>query len=84
VNDDEWHHVAVVKNGLTITIYVDGVQDAEETFDEWREDDETVVTMGAAFREGETDPGAYAGWLDDVRYYGRALTEDEVNAVMNE
>jgi hypothetical protein len=83
VNDSEWHHVAFVKNGLSLSIYLDGELDSEDSFDEWSDDAETVITMGGASEEGDVWPGSYTGLMDDVRLYPRALIPDEILRVIN-
>jgi len=84
VNDGEWHHVAVVKNGLNVKIYVDGELDGESDFGDWSKDGATVITMGAGSEEGDVWPGTYVGLMDDVRFYQKALTDEEIVAIFNE
>lgn len=84
VNDGQWHHVAgVFDNGLA-TIYVDGVTDATKT---------TGKSCGTGNRrygflgvgsladqyDGMKVAGSYfAGDMDDVQIYSRALTSREI------
>lgn len=81
-NDGLWHHVTFVKTGTVGTIYVDGQEKASNDFGDWTDDGDGVVTMGSAWEEDGSDwPGTYQGLMDDVRFYQKALTADEVAAI---
>ncbi len=68
VNDDEWHHIVYVVSGSSQTLYTDGsVSDNTST--------ETPNTSTTNFNMGNDQ---YAGLLDSVRFYSRALSADEV------
>ena len=84
INDGDWHLAAVVKSGMHLIIYVDGEVYAESDMEEWSLDGETVITMGAGSEEGDTWPGTFSGLMDDVRFYQKALTADDINAIYNE
>jgi len=80
VNDGQWHFLALVLNGLTGHVYVDGVEensdDAEYTFSA-----DDLWSIGQEWDSG--GPGAHlAGTVDDARIYDRALTAEEVRKVM--
>jgi beta-galactosidase len=81
-NDGLWHHVAFVKTGTVGTIYIDGREAATNDFGSWTDDGSGVVTMGSAWEEDGSDwPGTYQGLMDDVRFYQKALTADEIAAI---
>ena len=78
VADGEWHHVAVVSDGTdleNVLLYVDGIQDTlsvpgSRAIDTQPADDVTI---------GEFITGLYfAGLIDDLRIYNRALSTDEI------
>ena len=83
INDGRWHHIVLVKSGheaSTISLYVDGELDTEET---------PSFTAPIAF---PSDPdfgiGGFTDWtypalglIDEVAIWRRALSEDEVRAV---
>jgi hypothetical protein len=81
VNDGEWHHIAVVKGEGELFIYIDGEEALFVEFGEWSDDDETVVTLGAASEYGDAWPGTFNGTMDDVRFYPDALSEEEIIAI---
>jgi Concanavalin A-like lectin/glucanases superfamily len=81
-NDGLWHHVSFVKTGTTGTIYVDGDEKASYDFGDWTDDGDGGVTIGSAWEEDGSDwPGTYQGLMDDVRFYQKALTADEIAAI---
>ncbi|MGB5895015.1 MAG: LamG-like jellyroll fold domain-containing protein, partial [Ignavibacteriaceae bacterium] len=65
VNDGEWHHLAAVKGDGEFFIYIDGEEALAVELGEWSDDDETVVTLGAASEEGGEWPGTFNGTMDD-------------------
>ncbi len=73
-----WHHVAVVRQGTTMTYYLDGAWVDSDTLS-------TAPASGAGHLNIACD---YTGWstrvykglLDDVRVYNRALLPAEVSA----
>jgi hypothetical protein len=89
VSDDQWHHVAVVLEDdgspdVTETkLYVDGVLDA--TQDVADEPINTVAAMDVVMGFNPHESGRkYVGLIDEARIYDRALTQAEIQAVMEE
>jgi hypothetical protein len=84
LKDDQWHHIAATWSGLggQICAYVDGVLIAQKS--------QTISTINnisapvymgvyrwqGGYRYGTAD-------IDEVRIYNRALSEDEVNELVN-
>ncbi len=75
-----WHHVAVVWQADGLQLYVDGVAAAEAvgvvgpaTFSARQ------MCLGKGMRTGEN--GYFHGLLDDVLFFEKALTADEVKAL---
>ena len=71
-----WHHYAVVKNGATVTLYVDGVSIGAIT-PTWTA---TTAIKEIGGRSGPSTQG-FAERLDDVAVWNRPLTTAEVNQV---
>jgi hypothetical protein len=64
-----WHHFAVVRQGTTITTYVDGVQDAQRTGMGFNIDQNATISQLSV---GGSGNGTFAtetfnGYMDDVR-----------------
>ena len=82
VNDNVWHHLAVVFDGTTLKIYIDGVEKGSvgRTLS-------TFTSSGAVINLGAyADPNSadylyfYKGDLDELRIWNKALTVSEINA----
>ena len=78
VNTGAWRHYAGRFDGTTAELFIDGALAASVTVPEgvYGEDGQT------AFIAGELDNGTltarYTGSMDDVRFYRRVLTDDEI------
>jgi VCBS repeat-containing protein len=76
-SDPTWHHVALVRDGISMetTMYVDGQATASQTFN---------YTTGFASNDAPLTLGAlegdhyFGGGLDEVAIYSRDLSEDEI------
>lgn len=81
VSDDTWHHVVAVRDGLTTLVYIDGVRVGMSTAPALR-NVSNAQAFKIGFQEGAAANSSYfAGQLDDVIIYGKALTEAEVQAL---
>lgn len=74
---DAWKHIAVVRSGLSVRMYIDGVEDIEFTLNG------LPPTALCQMFIGRCDCGAnqgehMEGKLDDIGIWNRALTDDEV------
>jgi len=81
--DDTWHHLAFVREGATISLYIDGSFDNSSTdsgtFDMYGDD-------GTHIGENNAAPGSdrsLDGALDDFQVYDQALTSGEVASLYN-
>lgn len=76
VNDGVWHMIAGVRTGDTIKIYVDGTEQGSTS---GTVIDNNTLNLGiGANRNGELP---LDGALDDLRFYGRALSSAEISAL---
>ena len=74
---DTWDHLAVVANGSEMEMYFNGVKVYTVTefyYTSWDQ-----IELGR--NRNKLRPGDYS--LDDVTVWGRALSESEINSVMN-
>jgi len=72
----QWHHVALVREGRKVAVYLDGSADIVGELDQTLPPGEASVFVG-----GRCDNVAnLEGRLDEVAMYGRALTPNEVVA----
>lgn len=81
VSLNQWHHAAMVSDGGTIRLYLDGVKVAETN--------QALEINAAGFRIGnfKQSPGdahQWVGKMDDVAFYDRALTQTEINFLVTD
>ncbi len=78
IADGDWHHVAKVYDGSKVQMFIDGKLDAESATSGPLDTSESPIWIGA--RPGNV---AATGLFDEVGFFTQALSEAEVNAVMN-
>ena len=68
----KWKHVAITFDGKTLTGYLDGqkTESTEATFN--------LQGVGLTIAQAHNGENSFEGAFDDVRVYGRALTDKEV------
>jgi len=72
------HHVAAIKRGGTLTLYVDGREAARSTA---FEAERFALDTDGPFLIGRGMNDDFRGRMSDVRLYGRALSEAEVRSL---
>jgi T5SS/PEP-CTERM-associated repeat protein len=77
--DNTWHHVAVVKDGTTVTIYADGVAENSETVSGAPQ--ATWIPLLIGYNPGEGTQGFWKGMLDEIMIFNRTLTPAEIAAL---
>jgi hypothetical protein len=65
LHDNAWHHVAVVRSGTTLRLFVDGNQEASVT-DATNYSRNAALIMGAYY-DAPNDSGNYLGGMDELR-----------------
>jgi hypothetical protein len=79
-----WHHVAATYDGATVKIYIDGTVDAAAAAAGDVGDSTGSLTFAHNAVRGAQEPvnnGFFAGALDEVRWYNRALSAAEITAL---
>jgi len=79
VTDDQWHHVAGVYDGAHAMIYVDGVLDTTISATGQINDSDYNLYIG---ENAQASGRNLNGLVDDVRIYSRALSQEEIQIVM--
>ena len=81
INDNTWHHIAVVKNGTSVTFYKDGIADGTASTSRTPA---TITTtgIGAGFLNN-TLQGFRNERLDNIRLWNVARTPLEIQSNMN-
>lgn len=80
IDDNKWHFAAVVGDGTSIRVYLDGRSTPEITMAA------TASFTSGAMNIGRASAGSYyyAGLVDDARIYQRALTAAEIRKLFVE
>ena len=86
LNSTAWNHVAIVYNGDSLLLYVNGVLAASTTSLSFH----TLATTTNGSRFGETNGtnafnttgSAFGGWIDDFGIYSTAFTPDVIATLM--
>lgn len=81
VNNDAWHHITGIYSGASnkVTLYVDGVVQATTGARS-----ASVVVAADIIIGGSAGAYSFAGSIDDVRLYNRALTTDDIDSLYHE
>jgi hypothetical protein len=88
VDDGAWHHVAGVYDEGLLTIYIDGIAEPSATGGPTYGSGNTrfgfigANSEAGAFNSPTPGGSPVAGAVDDIRIYHRALTQEEMAAVM--
>jgi hypothetical protein len=85
IADNAWHHIAVVYNGSNITLYVDGSVDTNGANNP-ASYSSGIYNGSAQFRIGVRDGlsnVAFNGLVDDVGIFDTALSQANVQDIMN-
>ena len=78
VNDGLWHYLTLVRNGTAVQIYVDGVLDVAGTAPQPADVNNTApLEIGTLCGQAP-----FNGQMDEVRYYGGALSPNQIQAAM--
>jgi len=62
VNDNIWHHVAVARNGTSIKLFIDGIEEASSTYTQ----DNTVLSTDLSIGRWDLLSN-FTGYLDEIR-----------------
>ncbi|MBP6002580.1 MAG: VCBS repeat-containing protein [Pyrinomonadaceae bacterium] len=79
ITQGTWHHVAVSATGSGVKLYIDGVEKGSSGRS-------AITATTNPLRFGfTTNYGGipFAGKLDEVQFFGRAMTAAEINAIIN-
>ena len=78
ITDDKWHHIAKVYDGEKVMMFIDGELESQKPSGGTLDTNESPIWIGAR-------PGGIAstGLFDEVGFFTQALSEAEVNDVMD-
>ncbi|NQY10252.1 MAG: T9SS type A sorting domain-containing protein, partial [Flavobacteriales bacterium] len=73
INDDNWHHIAGVRNAGAIELYVDGIMDGSGNVSSNSLDTSSTLSIGNFANDFH-----FNGQIDDVRFWNTARTESQI------
>lgn len=82
-----WQHVAVTRSfsgtNSTVTFYIDGVEAGSSTLDTGpaQASSDPLWISRDGYHTGYTSQGSYAGLMDEVQIYDRALSASEITRI---
>src|SRR5262249_47367018 len=84
INNGVFHHIALVRQGTTASLYVDGVLDRTQSTAAIT-DISTTTPMFAGWGPcvGVDGTNYYSGRLDELAIYSRALSASEISSIFN-
>lgn len=83
ISTGAWQHVGITRDGTTGVLYHNGL--AVQTGSQPATIKTTTMsTIIGAFQDGASVENVFDGGLDDIRYYGEALTEANMTTLYNE
>jgi hypothetical protein len=84
INDGNFHHVAIVRAGTSITIYIDGVASGSGTAPSIISvNNNAFLIAGSDVCVGTDGTQAFTGKLDELEFFSRALAVAEIQAIVN-
>ncbi len=81
IPENEWHHVATIYNGTTLSLYIDGVLDKSANLTAPVNTSESFYIAAA----GKLTPTQFfKGNIDEVRIWNSALSPEQLRFIMNQ
>ncbi len=78
-SDQQWHHVALTRSGATVKVYIDGVLKETRSTSGGTANISSVAHLGICSNIYLlTNIICFKGYMDDMRYYTRALSLEEI------
>ncbi len=83
MQEDTYYHIMSTFDGTSLRLYIDGVELAVMDWGTHPNDTQTPTLIGAAHSGGEVIP-TFVGEIDDVFIYNRALTQAEIDNIIED
>lgn len=76
LEQDKWQHLAAVRNGDMVTLYIDGKEVGSRSVPGDAKPSKANINIGALSGKA----GYFDGWVDEVAIFGKALTPKAIQA----
>jgi len=80
VNDNQWHHIAIVRNGRNHLIYIDGVLDNSTIGDAIELNSTLETVIGKDIQDNDKQ---FIGLIDEIRIWNIARTATQISNSKN-
>ena len=67
MNDNAWHHIAIVSDGTDYDLYLDGSRISSDAGDSVQINSDDTFTIGAELDSGPSTGNYFSGYIDDFR-----------------
>jgi hypothetical protein len=78
INDNQWHHILVSRQGSSAKLYIDGVLDFTDVLSQ-NPNNSTIFMIGSSY-----NTAYFIGSIDDVRVYNHTLSDTEISLLYHE
>ncbi len=83
IDTDRWYHVALTFDGTNYNLYIDGI--LEKTAAGSNPSTNSVdFIIGAMSQNTDVPYNYFNGWIDELRLWNTALSEDQIRRMMNQ
>ncbi|MDV7186508.1 LamG-like jellyroll fold domain-containing protein [Lutibacter sp. TH_r2] len=84
VNDSKWHHIAISDDGSGVSMYIDGVLDGAKGTSVAPITSIGRFAIGVVYTDKNNITPIFNGDIDEVRIWERALTQPQIQYIMNQ
>ncbi|GHA27418.1 hypothetical protein GCM10007103_06000 [Salinimicrobium marinum] len=81
-----WYHIAATHNGSEVNIYIDGLKVKTQSLNETPGEIAAPTLIGAMHNASTQNvpENYFHGWMEEVRIWKKALSEDQLHFIMNQ
>jgi hypothetical protein len=83
ISDGSWHHVALTRNGTTVSTFVDGLLDLAFTFGGTLNATDTPLVFGSVLDGSDNPVIPFNGRMDEIRIWNVHRTESDIQQSMH-
>ncbi|MCF4102376.1 hypothetical protein L1I30_11920, partial [Gillisia sp. M10.2A] len=86
ITTNRWYHIAAVQEGSLINIYIDGIKVKSDNLSVKPGNISAPMLIGAMYDPSNVlvPKNYFHGWMEEVRLWSTALTEEQIHFMMNQ
>ena len=81
--DNEWHNIALLYNGTTVKLYIDGVLDTSVATS-GPSSTANIFSIGGEYRNKSDIRNYFKGDIDELKFWNKALTVAQIRFMLNQ